>query len=315
MQREFKLVAVRDLNPSTVLPPREHSPEISESVKKIGVQQPPIVRPIAGKPGEYEIIDGHIRVDKLKPDDQILVDIRYDVNDLELVKISAASFLRKERTAYEVSQFLAAGLKTLEKEEGAVEVKGLHQKLANLANLGESSLSQFLAIAGLFQKLQELAPQEQFSNLRTWSINKLFKLSTLVDDPSVLDVAQQFDLKSEVQMEDVENVVNDYKEREMEALEAQIRSGLEPEQSQMAPEPFSATSSDCSKRICLKNAKKVGSLVSETHETLNAAVQQLTQDADRFSTTEILQTLTKVLRTLRRLKKHSSVLKQKMNLS
>ena len=103
MQREFKLVYARNLHQSTILPQREHNQELIESVKKVGIQTPLIVRLVEGKPGEYEIIDGGLRSAELRDDDQVLVDVRSDVKDSELFKISDATFKRKDRTAYEIS--------------------------------------------------------------------------------------------------------------------------------------------------------------------------------------------------------------------
>lgn len=106
MQREFKWVYARNLHQSTILPQREHNPELTESVKKLGVQTPLIVRRIEVKPGEFEIIDGGLRKGELHGDDQVLVDVRSDVKDSELFRISEATFKRRDRSAYEISILL-----------------------------------------------------------------------------------------------------------------------------------------------------------------------------------------------------------------
>jgi len=312
MKGEIKSVPARDIHQSSVLPSREHNTELSESVKKMGIQQPIIVRPIPEKPNEYEIIDGSGRREALKGDEQTLVDVRYDVKDSELFKISDATFTRKERTAYETAQFYAAWFKTLTKETGSIE--GVQQKLAEQANLSESSLSQYIAIARLFDKLKEVAPKEQFNTLRTWSVNKLYKLSELIDDNRLIDVARLFELKFETPIEEIEDTVSCYKgvkqpEETMPDQQEPVSGQAEPSIPNLHP---ATAFSDESKKICLRNLKRVGSLATETHDMLNTLVQELLRDTDRYSSVEILQTLTKVLHALRKLKRHSSVLKQKM---
>ncbi len=212
MQKELKTVPANKIHQSAILPPREHGTEISDSVKKTGLQTAIIVRLIQQKPDEYEVIDGSGRLEALRGDDEVLVDVRC-VTDAQVFAISNSTFQRKDRTAYEVSQFYAAWLKVLEKEKGQVE--GLQQELADQANLSESSLSQFIAIARLFDKLQQVAPKEPFEKLKTWSINKLYKLSELVDDDRLIDAARFFDMKFETSPEEVAESVADYRRENM----------------------------------------------------------------------------------------------------
>lgn len=258
------------------------------------------------------MVDGLGRLDPLRDDDQILVDVRYDTTDSELFKISNATFSRKDRTAYESALFYDAWFETLTREEGSTE--GLQQKLAEQANVSESSLSQYIAIARLFNKLQQVAPKEQFSTLKTWSINKLYKLSELTDDNRLIDVAGYFELKLETSIEEIEDTVNRY--RGVKQLEEMMLDQQEPVSGQAEPSvsithPATAFI-DESKKICLRNVKRVSSLATETHDMLSTLVQELLQGTDRYSSAEILQTLTKILHALQKLKRHSNVLKQKM---
>jgi ParB/RepB/Spo0J family partition protein len=312
LDRDFRYVPAGKVHNSSLLPSRQHGEELPKSVKQTGIQQPIIVRPMLGTQDEYEIIDGRGRRESISDDEQIPIDIRNGVSDSEVFRISESTFQRKDRTAYETALFYAAWLKTLEKETGSVE--GLQQKIAEKTNISESSLSQYIAIARLFDKLNELAPKEHFSTLKTWSVNKLYKLSELIDDNRLIDVARFFELKFETSIEEIEETVNCY--RGMKQPEETMPAQQEPVSGQVEPSIHSpypvAAFSDESKKTCLRNVKRVSSLANETHDVLNSLVQELLQDSDHYSSDEIIQTLTKILHALRKLKRHSSVLKLKM---
>jgi ParB/RepB/Spo0J family partition protein len=287
MDKDFKLVPASNVHQSSILPQRQHNEELSHSVKKLGIQQPVIVRSIPGKTGEYEVIDGRGRRESVKDNEQILVDVRCDVTDSDAFEISHATFQRRDRTAYETALFYAAWLKALEKDQGPAE--GLQQKLASLANLHESSLSQYLAINGLFEKLRTIVPNEPFNKLKTWNVNKLYKLSELSDDPHLADVAQLFELKFDVSIDEIEEAVNSYlgKDRAQELWPDGLDLTSESEEPQTPLGPPSASPSSESSRVCLRNAKKVGSLATETHNILDGLVQELVQNAEQFSSSEI----------------------------
>jgi ParB/RepB/Spo0J family partition protein len=312
MDKNLRLVPARSVHLSSVLPTRQHGEELSNSVKQIGIQVPIIVRCVAGKTDEFEIVDGAGRCEALKDDEQILVDIRADLKDSDVFKISDATFSRKERAPYEIAQFYKAWLKTIEKEEGTAEAS--QQKLATRANLSESSLSQHLAIARLFQKLQETAPEEQFSKLKTWSINKLYKLSELTDDSRLLDLARLYEQKFETPIEEVTSDVDSYRgtKQTQESSFDQQNAKPETDRSSLPSEQQLTTSSDESRKIFLKSAKKVESLAAENHEILYAIVQEFIENPDRRYPTDALQILAKMLRTLRKVRKHSSVLWKKI---
>ncbi len=312
MEKNIKSVPAHNIHQSSILPPRQHNEELTKSVKQLGIQQPIIVRPIAGKNDEYEIVDGQGRMEAVGNDEQVLIDVRHDLKDSEVFRISESTFQRKERTAYETARFYAAWLKTLEKQEGVVE--GLQQKLADQANLSESSLSQYVAIARLFEKLQELAPKETFSRLKALSINKVYKLSMLSDNPHLVDVATLFESKSETSIEEVENTVSslidDARTEELLGDENQTPDNSQPN-SIALQQPNKADGK--SKKNCLSRAKKVESLATETHKILDTTIQGLVNNIDKCSSEEVLQLLNDLLRILRKLRSHSSVLQQKMN--
>jgi len=278
----------------------------------VGIQQPIIVRPIPGTQDEYEIIDGRGRRESLSDNELLPIDIRRDITDSEVFLISQSTFQRKDRTAYETALFYAAWLKTLERETNSAE--GLQQKLAEKTNLSEASVSQYLTIAGLFEKLQEIAPKEQFSNLKTWSINKLYKLSELTDDPRLLDLARLYEQKFETPIEEVISDVDSYRgtNQTQEPPFDQQNAKPETDRSSLPNEQQLTTPSDESRKIFLKSAKKVESLAAENHEMLFALVQEFTENPDRRYSTDVLQILAKMLRTLRKIRKYSSLLLKKI---
>jgi ParB/RepB/Spo0J family partition protein len=312
MDKNLKLVPARSIHPSSVLPSREHGEELSNSIQQVGIQVPIIVRCIAGKTDEYEVIDGAGRCEKLASDEQVLVDIRTDLRDSDVFKISNATFSRKERTPFEIARFLRAWQKTNEKEEATAGAS--QQKLATNVILSVSSLSQYLSIAELFEKLQEIAPKEQFVKLKTWSVNKLYKLSELTDDPRLLDLARFYEQKFETSIEEVISDVDSYRGtiQTQESPFDQQNTKSETGPSSPSIEQRLVPSSHESRKIFLKSAKKVESLAAENHEILYAIVQEFTENPDRQYSTDVLQILAKMLRTLRKIRKNSNVLWKKI---
>lgn len=308
--REFKLVPARNIYPSSLLPLRDYGLELAVSVDKVGIQQPLIVRALPGKSDEYETIDGHGRLALLKDDKEVLVDIRYNIKDPEVFKISEATFQRKDRSAYERALFYAEWMKTLKNEKGTDE--GIQALLARETNLSEGAISQYIAIYTLFSKLESLAPDEKFNALKTWSVNKLYKLSELAEDPSLPEVAKEFEKKDEFSIEDIEEVVDERVPRRNEIQEMldSLETGTQSD----------ATSTDVprqdvqakTKNDCVKCAKRVSSLATETHQRLNTLVQEILINADEFSSNEILDIFDKVLRTLKKLKRHLKSLHKKV---
>jgi hypothetical protein len=312
MGHEFKTAPASSIHHSPIIPHREHGEDLMDTVKRLGVQQPLIVRSITGKPDEFEMIDGQGRLDALNEDEQVVIDVRHDLKDSEAFGVADATFHRKERTAFETSVFLSAWLRALEKEEGTVD--GIQQQLATEANLSESSLSQYLSIANMFEKLRTITPKEQFSQLKTWSINKLYKLAELTEDDRLLNLVNYFEMKADVSVEEVQDSVNAlvHAEEMPQSLSEESNPTSQNGVSGMYPQSPSTILHGESKKLFLKNARKVGLLAEETNTSLNGLVQELVQNVDSFSSGELLQILTHILRTLKKLKKDSTNLKTKM---
>jgi ParB/RepB/Spo0J family partition protein len=312
---EFKLVPVGKIHPSLVLPSREYGPEVAASIERIGIQQPPIVRPLVGKSDEYEIIDGRGRFLSLKNDQKVLVDIRHDIKDSDVFRISEATFQRKDRSAYEKACFYDKWLKMLQKEKG--ECDGLQIHFAKQANLSESAISQYLAICNAFEKLKSLSPNEEFNALKSWSVNKLYALSEIDEDPDFLETARELEKKGDISIEEMQHFLTERNFKQMEEILASPDEGNEKLSESKTDSASVSLSAETGMQLtsyknCLKYAQKVGKLETETHQTLSALVQKMFSDTEKFSSSEILGILTSLLQTLKKLKKQTAALHEKI---
>lgn len=190
IKRKFERVLARKLRFSNILPGRScYDDDIFKSMKRDGVQQPLIVRPHPNIPEEYEIIDGFMRYWTFKPDDLVLVDVRYGVEDPEVFKISDITFRRKQRTTYQRAEFFASWVR-VESKHGK---RGAQARVAEQARLTEGEVSQYLAICRMFTNLKDMIGQtsKTFNALKNQGINKLYELSRLIRTPVFLKVAVQ----------------------------------------------------------------------------------------------------------------------------
>jgi ParB/RepB/Spo0J family partition protein len=290
----FELIPVSKIHKSSILPPRNHGPEVAQSVRNSGIEQPLIVRPLTEKAGEYELIDGLARLDASKQEDLVLVDVRTEVKESDVFRISERTFQRTDRSAYEKAQFYKKWGKALEKEKG--DDKGMQAILAQEAGLSESLISQYWAIYGLFDKLDSLAPSEEFNALKSWSVNKLYDLSELIECENLLKVAREFERRGEVALEEVQRVVvqNRMSNQMLALLDDHQKECVLPERGRLL-------------------AEEVNSLATETHQMLTGLVEEMLEKVQQLSSTEILMVFDKVLQTLKRLRRRTNTLRQIMN--
>jgi hypothetical protein len=192
--RMLVVVKAKDILPSSILPSRNHEPQLAESVKTVGMQQFPIVRVHPTLPNKFEIIDGTGRVEGIDAEDEVCCDVREKVSDAGIFKISEATSKRNQRNAYENAVFYDAYVETVKKETGE---KGAIARVATEAQISESELSQYLSIKKLFDKLSLLDSELEFPKLKRMGINKLYALSNLVDHPKFLETAQEVEQKAE----------------------------------------------------------------------------------------------------------------------
>lgn len=114
----FTRAKAKNIHISSVLPPRTHASDIAESVKSAGSQQPLIVRSVEGHPDEYELVDGHGRLEAIDRERDVLVDVRSGLSDVDCFKVAEATSKRTQRTAYENARFYAAYVDTMKKAKG-----------------------------------------------------------------------------------------------------------------------------------------------------------------------------------------------------
>ena len=213
---EIKKVRVTLVHPSTILPKRQRSHEVMESVKRDGIQQPIIVRPHPTNPNEYEVVDGDTRRFALveRPDmrlyhdetePEIMVDVRYALSDVDVFKLSNTMHKRKERNTYEQAEFyvkwIEAKAKELGKEEGALTelAKELITEepdsptYSSELNSKQSLLSQYVKVYELFKMLETLEQKypDKFKEidlnaLKPIGLTRLYTLTKLMDNPPVL---------------------------------------------------------------------------------------------------------------------------------
>jgi len=183
----FAFVVAKNVHPSRILPTRGFDPELAASIRRDSVQQPLIVRPLPSEKGMYEIIDGYLRYKSVQADQKVLVLVRYDVTDVDVFKISEATFKRKPRNTYERAQFYKGWVKTVEAKHGS---RGAQAKVASMANISEAGVSHYLSINRLFERLQSQNISERiFGALKNQSVNKLYALAKVEDNSAILEIA------------------------------------------------------------------------------------------------------------------------------
>jgi ParB-like chromosome segregation protein Spo0J len=297
-ERVLKWVRAGKIHRSTVLPPRVHGLELAASVEEVGILQPLLVRSIPGKTDEFEVVDGLGRLLSVKDEQiEVLVDVISCVKGSDVFGKSEATFQRTDRSAYEKCLFYAAWARELENEMGKSD--GVQASLAREAHLSEGAISQYITIDNLFAKLESLAPGEEFDALKTWGVNKLFRLSQLVECERLLEIAREFEATGEVSIEEVERVVSENRplSRALAALDE---------------DQHETTNETQSKRAQLL-VEEVNSLATETHQLLSTIAEELLANVDAFSTAEVLGVYDRVLNALKRLRKRAETLRQKIN--
>lgn len=221
MKREFKVVKAKFLHPSEVLPTREFELSLSESVRRDGVQHPIIVRPSSTRKGMFEIIDGHLRFGCLDPEEQVVVDIRYDINDEEVFRLSESTFKRKDRNTFERALFYA---KWVEIAKSRYREWGAQSKVAKASGLSEAQISQYLSIHKLFETLSEKGvKQEIFDALKNQSVNKLYELSRITDCSVLLEATDFLASNPNISLEELKQKI----ERKEQELIDEIAEALE----------------------------------------------------------------------------------------
>lgn len=292
INRKFESVPARKLRFSQILPRRScYDDHVLESMRKDGVQQPLIVRPHPDTPGEYEIIDGSMRYWTFKPDDLVLVDVRYGIKDSEIFRISDISFRRKQRITFERAEFLASWVKVESRAHGK---RGAQARVAEKARLTEGEISQYLAIHRMFTRLKELSAgtSETFDALKNQGINKLYELSRLTGTHAFLQVAVQLAENPGMPVRELRRIVEE---------ETSTEKFLHPlaEEDPFETEPPKAI--DYAKVTQL--AQDIQEIDKDARRSLAAFESEIKREPEKFLESEILKELQRLKRRFRRLQK------------
>jgi len=288
--RSFARVKAKCIHPSTIIPSREHDYEIVESVKTVGVQQPLVVRCLASKPGEYELIDGSGRLHALNPEDEVYVDIR-EANDGQVFRISEATQRRTSRNTCGNAAFYAAYLEAVKKEIGE---KGALARVAAETKVSKSELSQYLEINRLFLRLGQFDQESEFRKLGTMGINKLYALTKLTDSTRLLDAAIQIEKSADaITLEGVNTIVNSLQDTSDMSEKILQELGWD--------EPAKCTSDELKKDTALENRfKETAARIAEMKDGVSSVLQNI--ETKKLPTSELtLNLLGKMLVSLRRL--------------
>jgi len=295
--RRFLWVSPRTLHPSRVLPERDSSSELVESIRRDGIQQPIIVRPSPHESGMYEIIDGHIRYKSVQQNQKVLVDARHNVDDVEVFKLSETTFKRKPRTTYERSLFYNKWVRTVEASSGG---RGAQSKVAREANLSESEVSHYLSINRVFDRLGSQNVSETiFNTLKNQSVNKLYALSKVEDNSVMLEVAAKMDENPKLTLEELKDVI------EERISSISVFDELLEDEEDEEDEVIGIHQ--------LKDAaEELEGTLNQTRKTMTVFKSKITGDPRVFISADVFRGIRKMLNALKRVEKEA---KRIMNLA
>lgn len=235
---EIKSIKANHIHPSTILPKSRPSQEVINSVKRIGQQQPIIVRPYPQKLGDYEMIDGNSRFlgviggfksirfysDETAPD--VRVDVRYALSDSQIFRLYYSTKKKKRENTFERAVFFhqwlitkanelgtQEGAKTevareLVEDETSLDSQRNPQLFAMKVNSKRSLLSQYSKVYEVITKLEQKYPNEDFEFLKMLSVNKLYALSKRLDDMSVLkEIVDKIEKNPKMKLERIKDLL------------------------------------------------------------------------------------------------------------
>jgi len=293
--RKLGYINAGKIHPSTLLPKREFDAELVESIRRDGVQHPIIVRPSPHQNGQYEIIDGHMRYESVQQNQNVLVDVRYDVDNTEVFKLSEATFKRKPRTTYERSLFYSSWLKTIEATSGG---RGAQKKVATEANLSPAEVSHYLLINGLFKRLQAKSiPEGNFNALKNQGVNKLYALAKVEDDSAMLEIAAEMAETPNMKLEELKTLI-----KEQTSPERMIQRIAEEEYTEENEEESESNTIDQ-----LTNAmKELEDALDKTGEVVKVFTSRIAGNPDRFLSPSVFKKIRRLLNALKKIEKEAN---------
>ncbi|MCK4481639.1 ParB N-terminal domain-containing protein [Candidatus Bathyarchaeota archaeon] len=296
--RELKLVPASKIHFSGLLPTRDsYDDKILESMKKDGIQQPLIVRPHPRSKGEYEMIDGHMRYVTAEPDDLLFVDIRTDIKDSEVFRISDATFKREPLSTYRRAEFIFRWVETVKKERGK---RGAQALVAKEARLTEGEISQYLSIRRMFIDLEGRfgSAALNFDALKNQSINKLYELSKLTRTPSLLKIAEELAEKPTMPVRELRRIVQEETNNRDLTLENMKKMMFEDSNGE-ASEAENLRKQDLTKTVSL--VKEIIGMAEDARQTLGIFRMVIKQSPERYLNPEIFRELRNLHRRHKRL--------------
>jgi ParB/RepB/Spo0J family partition protein len=289
--RKFGFVEAGRIHSSKLLPNREFDDKLVESIRQDGIQQPIIVRPSPHESKMFEIIDGHLRHESTQENQKVLVDVRYDVDDTEVFKLSEATFKRKPRNTYERSLFYSGWVKTV---EATSRSRGAQKKVATKANLSQAEVSHYLSIDRLFKRLQsQNIPEGYFNALKNQGVNKLYALARVEDDSAMLEVAAEM-----AEMPDMT----------LEELKTLIKEQISPERliQRLAEEDYEEER-ESNKIDQLTNAtKELEEALDKTGEVVKVFTSRIAGNPDRFLSPSVFKKIRRLLNALKKIEKETN---------
>jgi len=286
---KFLWVNPKMLHASKVLPKRDFSLELAESVRRDGVQQPIIVRP-SHKSGMFEIIDGHLRHRSTRDLQKVLVDVRYDLEDTEVFKISDATFKRKPRNTYERALFYSSWVRTIEANRGA------QTRVAKMANLSQAEVSHYLSINRLFESLDSQKISEQvFNALKNQSVNKLYALAKVEDQTATSEVAAIMAEAPDMNLKELKAVIEEHTSP-TRAIDRLTDEDIEEEEE-------SESSKIARLTIAVKELQKAA---GTTRDGLSRFTSRVSANPHRFLAPEIFKRIRTMLNALKKIEKEAN---------
>jgi len=291
-KRTFAFVEARRLHASRLLPNRKISPELEQSIKRDGIQQPIIARPSPYKRGTYEIIDGHLRRESVQDHQKVLVLIKHSVTDLDVFKISEATFKRNPRSTYERACFYCNWVRIVVTKYGS---RGSQKKVATMASLSEAEVSHYLSISKLFERLlSHNIASETFNVLKNQGVNRLYALAKVEDESAMLEVAAKMAEDANMPLEELEDLI----EEQTSPMQT-LKELIEEDEQEQEDESIRM---DALKKAALE----LEGTLNQTRKTLTVFKSKLVGNPRKFISTDVFKRIRRMLNALKRIEKEAN---------
>ncbi|HVP26208.1 MAG TPA: ParB N-terminal domain-containing protein [Candidatus Bathyarchaeia archaeon] len=295
-KRQFIYVEARKIHGSLSLPSREYDPKLVELIKKQGIQQPIIVRPSPFSPNigscDYEAIDGHLRLKAAEKNQLVLVDLRLDVGDIEVFKISEDTFKRKRRSVFERALFYSSWARMVGLQLG---VEGAQRKVALDSGLSEAAISYYVSIGDFFRELYGKVSDPVLNALKIQSVNKLYELCKVDNQDVRIKVAGRMADSPDMTLKELRVII----QQEVEAtspLELLMRDDEETERKQ----------EEARMSQLRETAKQLESLFEVTGKAVSSLKANVDSNPRVFLSPEVFRKIQRMLGALKRIENEAN---------